>query len=222
MNRYILLAFLFMGWTFYELSGGADFVPPSANQAGVAEHFAEPETIAVSSEPVIADLAPPKPAPKPEPVVLPDVTQKLELAAEPAPDDAPEELIVAAISAEIPISPEPTESNIVLSTEWSVGEQTQSLGTDTVFSLASLGQLTETVPETAPAPPSQDLAQETRFVTATRVNVRSGPGTDHSVVSSLTSGAEVQVLNDPGDGWVKMRHNDSETVGWMAASLLAP
>ena len=35
MPRYILLSFLFMGWAFYELSGGANFRPPE--RVAVAE-----------------------------------------------------------------------------------------------------------------------------------------------------------------------------------------
>ena len=105
-----------------------------------------------------------------------------------------------------------------MSSGWLTDLQDQSVSTDTVFSLASLAQ----VPEVAPIAASQDAIWGTRTVKGSRVNVRSGPGTDHSIVSSLTGGTEVEVLNDPGTGWVEMRHTDSETVGWMSASLLTP
>jgi hypothetical protein len=210
VNRYILLSFLFMGWTFYELSGGADFEPPSATQVAMPEKVAESE---IQTQRDVSELKTPEPLAKPDPVAPPEASTKLSLVAEPAPTNAPEDLIVAAINSKIPVT-----TGIVMSSDWLTDIQTQTVGTDTVFSLASLGQVPEMVPETV----SQDPIWDTRTVKGTEVNVRSGPGTDHSVVSSLISGTEVEVLNDPGEEWVKMRHTGSETVGWMAASRLSP
>jgi hypothetical protein len=214
MNRYILLSFLFMGWTFYELSGGADFEPPRATQVAMAEKVAESQ---IQTQRDVTELMTPEPVAepvaKPDPIALPEVSTKLSLVAEPVLTNAPEDLIVAAINAEIPVT-----TGIVMPSDWLTESQAQTVGTDTVFSLASLGQLPETVPETV----SQDPIWGTRTVKGSEVNVRSGPGTDRSVVSSLIGGTEVEVLNDPGEGWVKMRHTDSETAGWMAASRLSP
>jgi hypothetical protein len=210
VNRYILLSFLFMGWTFYELSGGADFEPPSATQVALPEKVAQSQ---IQTQRDVSDLKTLEPVAKPDPVAPPEASTKLSLVAEPAPTKAPEDLIVAAINSKIPVT-----TGIVMSSDWLTDIQTQTVGTDTVFSLASLGQLPETVPETE----SQDPIWDTRTVKGSEVNVRSGPGTDHSVVSSLIGGTEVEVLNDPGEGWVKMRHTDSETAGWMAASRLSP
>ena len=55
MNRYILLSFLFMGWTFYVLSGGADFVPPSSTHIADAKEVRAPQ---VKPDPVIAEVTP--------------------------------------------------------------------------------------------------------------------------------------------------------------------
>ncbi len=49
MNRFIVLSFLVMGWGYYELSGGADFVP--------------------EQRPVVAQAPDPLPETAPEPVV---------------------------------------------------------------------------------------------------------------------------------------------------------
>lgn len=68
-------------------------------------------------------------------------------------------------------------------------------------------------PQSAPAP---DL----RKVTAARVNMRQGPGQNFSVIAKLTNGDEVEILQDPGDGWVKLRVKDSGNIGWMADFLL--
>jgi hypothetical protein len=206
MNRYILLSFLFMGWTFYQLSGGADFEPPRAKQVAITEPIDEPK---VQTELRVAELTAPEPEAKPEPVVLPEASAQLDRVAEPEPSIVAAELVATEIDTE---TPAPT--GIVISADWSTDLESQTVGTDTVFSLASLGQLSETVTE--------DPIWGIRIVKGTEVNVRSGPGTTHSVVSRLIGGTEVQVLNDPGEGWVKMRHVESETTGWLAASLLTP
>lgn len=59
-----------------------------------------------------------------------------------------------------------------------------------------------------------------RKVTAARVNMRQGPGQHFSVVAKLNSGDEVQILQDPGDGWLKLKVQESDRVGWMADFLL--
>ncbi|MBC6407539.1 MAG: SH3 domain-containing protein [Rhodobacteraceae bacterium] len=50
--------------------------------------------------------------------------------------------------------------------------------------------------------------------------MRNGPRTQYSVLSRLTSGDEVVVLADSGDGWLKLRAIDGGQVGWMADSLV--
>lgn len=65
-----------------------------------------------------------------------------------------------------------------------------------------------------------EVSNDVRSVTGSRVNVRGGPGTGFSVVNSLSRGAQVEVLEDPGDGWVMMRPVNGGPVGWMADFLL--
>ena len=67
-----------------------------------------------------------------------------------------------------------------------------------------------------PAESSTDL----RRVTGTVVNVRNGPGTGYSVVNQLRRGDAVEVLTDPGEGWVKLQAVDTKRVGWMSARFL--
>jgi uncharacterized protein YgiM (DUF1202 family) len=64
--------------------------------------------------------------------------------------------------------------------------------------------------------PIRDLRQ----VKASSVNMRSGPGTSFDILARLTRGTEVEILQDPGSGWVKLRVAHSGRVGWMSASLL--
>lgn len=65
-------------------------------------------------------------------------------------------------------------------------------------------------------------ATDIRAVEAGRVNMRAGPGTGYGVLTTLSRGARVIVIDDPGQGWVKLRVEDGGRVGWMAASLLEP
>lgn len=60
-----------------------------------------------------------------------------------------------------------------------------------------------------------------RSVTGNRVNMRNGPGTSYSVVASLPRGAEVEVLSEPGNGWLKLRVTESGRIGWMADFLVS-
>ena len=60
-----------------------------------------------------------------------------------------------------------------------------------------------------------------RVVSGNRVNVRGGPGTGFDVVNRLVRGEEVEIIEDNGDGWVKMRPVSGGKEGWMADFLLA-
>ena len=68
--------------------------------------------------------------------------------------------------------------------------------------------------EEAPEPVA-DLRQ----VTGSRVNMRSGPSTRYAVMAQLGRGHEVQVVADPGDGWVKLR-SEGGRIGWMSEDFL--
>ena len=59
-----------------------------------------------------------------------------------------------------------------------------------------------------------------RQVTGNRVNLRNGPGTEYNVLSKLTRGEQVAILQDPGNGWLKLRVLETNRVGWLAASLV--
>lgn len=64
------------------------------------------------------------------------------------------------------------------------------------------------------------IALDLREVSGNRVNMRNGPGTNFSIVDRLTRGEQVEVLAEPGNGWLKLRVSDSGRVGWMADFLV--
>jgi len=81
--------------------------------------------------------------------------------------------------------------------------------------------LGEAARQATPEPVAAQVpAADIRFVSGSRVNVRNGPGTNFSVVAQLTRGSETEVLQNPGNGWVKIRAADTGGIGWMAERLL--
>jgi len=98
---------------------------------------------------------------------------------------------------------------------------------EALVTLASVPTTTRTAaspatePKVTPEPTSvRPVALDVRVVTGSRVNIRSGPGTDFTVLGQLVRDDKAIVINDPGSGWVQIRTDASEQVGWMAARLL--
>ena len=91
----------------------------------------------------------------------------------------------------------------------------QPVQTSLAVVLGEAAQQVEPEPEVLTA-----VAADIRLVNGSRVNVRNGPGTNFSVVAQLTRGAEAEVLQNPGDGWVKIKAADTGGIGWMAERLL--
>ncbi|WP_207546197.1 SH3 domain-containing protein [Cognatishimia maritima] len=50
--------------------------------------------------------------------------------------------------------------------------------------------------------------------------MRDGPGTEYLVMGTLMRDSEVEVLQDPQNGWVKFRDPITGQVGWMAKNVL--
>ncbi|MGR3323207.1 MAG: SH3 domain-containing protein [Pseudooceanicola sp.] len=209
--RLVIISTIFMGWAFYELSGGAEFVPPSQRGAAQAETASaaasqiQPENASAAGDAEVASRAAaspslsgltfarvssePKIAPQAEPAVETAVSRP-ETAVAPAKADQPEER--------------------------DIGE-----GTLRVIALTA----TDTPPARPEAEPQAIPASATdrdlREVSASAVNMRNGPGTRYNVMDRLGRGDIVEVLQDPGSGWVKLRVDSTGRVGWIADFLLA-
>lgn len=63
-------------------------------------------------------------------------------------------------------------------------------------------------------------ALETLFVTGSRVNLRTGPGTGHSVLDTLTYGTRVERVTAAASGWIEIRLPADGKTGWMSADFL--
>ncbi|MCC0667403.1 MULTISPECIES: C40 family peptidase [unclassified Clostridioides] len=65
---------------------------------------------------------------------------------------------------------------------------------------------------------SSNLVKDTKVVTAKSLNLRTGPGTGHSKVATLSYGTEVGSISENG-GWTKVNHDDQ--TGYVSSQYLA-
>ncbi len=192
MKKFIVLTFLFMGWAFYELSGGSDF-EPKVNRAPEAEQIAQAEEtifVAPRSEDVAAQ------------VPTTQVSQSQDNpAAQPLAQAAEADVVLAAVTPSLVGSVQPTPKSELTKlgpTSESLAAQ-QTLGAQTLSSATGL---------------------DFRRVDGSRVNMRSGPSTNNGVIATLARNTEVEVLEVPGNGWVQLQVLSTGQIGWMAERLL--
>ncbi|MFV0513293.1 MAG: SH3 domain-containing protein [Jhaorihella sp.] len=211
--RFVLLSFLFLGWAFYELSGGAGFEPrgvrPPDRQPQVARGSL-PRTAGPGAEPARAEgavalvakpaIAPRKPR---EPAAAPDTPTRG--------------------GAERPGTAQDTRrarssllQGLALFPATEPGAEVASLGD--IAARASARQADPpALPAASPAAPAPDM----REVAGPRVNMRDGPGTIYPVIQRLNIGEQVEVLGTSGTGWLRLRTVQGRQVGWVAAALIS-
>ena len=244
MKTYVWLTFAFLGWGYYEASGGADFQPGTANADGaaIAAEASQAETPRKVARRQAADLAPRGTVqrqletalltalrdkhPAAQPRTLSNV-KALAFAAEaqePAQDDQVSAAPAVARTDAPPLRPDDLGETI--------GESEIPV---------AIASNTRAAPEAslrprlrpralAGAPSGATLTVSTRSpagqfasgrITASRANLRMGPGTNFPVLSAMTSGTEVRILRSGQDGWVKLKSVESGRIGWMAGHLVA-
>lgn len=191
MKTFIILTFGFLAFAFYELSGGSEFQPASARLAAQAPEVEEEVVVATPT---------------------PEATETTEVVS------------TAAIT-KIDSTPSVTRVSLNLTNVTEAAEQTE-----TTTTTATIIDSTETPQIILPSliapdqPTTTDVAavsdSDIRTVSGNRVNVRGGPSTDYGIVSKLTRGETVKILEDNGDGWVRMQPLDGGEAGWMADFLL--
>ncbi|WP_293573403.1 SH3 domain-containing protein [Phaeobacter sp.] len=231
MSRFVTVSFLFMGWAFYEASGGADFRPPDRPaQSSIVTAETEPapfskgRTISVSADELVNKVAlqttlgtrqtaptstnsPLRP--KADPTLRTELAMAQIRAAGASltdPDSAFDPTFQPATGQQVAIQPATVQ--LASLTDGLAGGLTGSL----------TGGLQQQDAE--PKPDAEPLA-DIRRIKATRVNMRAGPGTAYAILKRLENGTEVRVLEDIGTGWLRLRNLDDGTVGWIAASLLS-
>lgn len=201
MVRFILVTFVFLAFAFYQMSGGTDFDPEETRLARIE---APTEIKQQSLEtPVVVQA---------DTLTSENVT-RVALSLTSVDDVEPE---TGALRT-IPAKATPEVDEIANTNGVSEEEPTvilPSLIVDRpVITRVDFGSDTEN--------DTTSVNFDVRSVTGTSVNVRGGPGTDFSVVNRLTRGDQVEILQDPGNGWVQMRPVDGGAEGWMADFLLS-
>ncbi|MBP0483444.1 SH3 domain-containing protein [Sagittula salina] len=194
MVRIFLLTFGVLGWAWYEMSGGAHFVPGNQGvQILAAAHAVEsaPQTVErVARDTPAADL---------NAIVQPAVAQVGQTSRV--------RTVYVPGNSEIGVSGDKLET--VVTPAAMTNAMPSDEGTEHDAAPAEIMQ----------AAVADAAMIDYRTVTGSRVNLRGGPATSYDVVTQLLEGEEVEVL-DEGDGWVKLRALDGNNVGWMSASFL--
>lgn len=207
MKRFIGLTFLFMAWGFYELSGGADFrapAPPvslaSVTPTHTAPSPAEPRQTVRTTTARTGAVA------RPTPVIATLRPQPAKLIRDlPAP--LPETIRLNRARARL-------GQGMALYAGAGIGQPLQ---------LAALGARAPTDPQAEPQAQVTPMRQaDIRSISGTRVNMRQGPGTTYPVMARMQLGDKVEVLSDPGNGWLRLRDMSDMRIGWIAKSLVEP
>lgn len=211
MKSFILVSFGVLGWVFFELSGGMGFQTP-----------VDPALASASaSTQVIAN------APVAEAVEITTIALRTATTTEVALSQGAAEVASVITSVSDPeLSPvtdiEETPPITLISLEQSgdqVGGSLDGFDPDAIR-VSAFAPEDATEPEPAafvePELPPIDL----RTIKGTRVNMRNGPGTTYGIITRLTLGDEVEVLDGSGS-WLRLRLVSDQTVGWISASLVS-
>lgn len=200
-TRFVFVSFLGLGWAFYELSGGASYQPRPNPQ--VAARGEPPQTIEAAP---IVKTAQAVPQSKEIVPALPP--------ARPAANPALRQQVARNQLSQI---------GRVLNSASAFDNRIQTGSLQLVSLEGGLSAI-----ESRPQTPAVDTANhietpraDVRFVHASRVNLRQGPGTDYAVLSRLLADDKVVVVEDNGTGWLRLRVEKDGSVGWIAASLVS-
>ena len=193
MKSLILVTFGALGWSWYAMSGGADFEPGNrhVNLPGLQVETAQAATPEVArADTGAVDMT--------SVAAVSSAPAKSGAATEQAPKDSDFGVTLASAAGSMSSQTAPTEG----------------------VELASLDTRTDAAMTTNTTPAISEPTVDMRKVTGNLVNMRMGPGTKFQVLEQLRRGAEVKVLTDPGDGWVRLKTQDTNRIGWMSDDFL--
>jgi len=192
MKRFIFVTFTFLGWAFYLASGGADYAPrPGSLQARVIEDVTPP--VRELSELVI-------PADESTVTALADLD------------------LSKSRDTEVTLASASTEGEDVATASDPIEDTGTDLEKVAILTLDS-GYADITIAEPLTVP-EVTQPRDIREVTGNVVNMRDGPGTSFERVGKITKGTEIEVLEDPGNSWVKLQVLETGETGWIADWLI--
>lgn len=210
MWRFILLSFVFLGWGFYEMSGGAEYCP-SANsiqmRAKLDNQRPKPRPLRVNVIEIAQDGLP-----RPDTRVTRTVTSLHDLGL----------TMGQRVEVTLASAAEGDVSRPSAAVERAEPDLAEPEAPEITVPTVAVARVEAPVDVPEPEDEAQSLAPmtETRRVAGTSVNLRTGPGTAFGAITSLARGTEVIVLRDPGNGWIKLRVAGTGRIGWMADRLL--
>ncbi len=217
MWRFILISFAFLGFVFYEMSGGGEFDSEELRLSRV-----ETPPVVETSNPETTQTAQ---APLQDPE---DVTRvSLSLTSV---NDVLRPTNLRTQRAKVIANADEVEQTDQVLSEAAPAVILPSLIMDqSAVTTVTFGQdandqqiVAVSAPAASAAPAAPEASPfDVRSVTGDSVNVRGGPGTDFSVVTRMVRGDKVEILQDPGQGWVQLRLVGGGPVGWMADFLLS-
>eukprot|EP01013_Petalomonas_cantuscygni_P018093 TRINITY_DN35432_c0_g1_i1.p2 TRINITY_DN35432_c0_g1~~TRINITY_DN35432_c0_g1_i1.p2 ORF type:complete len:214 (-),score=54.96 TRINITY_DN35432_c0_g1_i1:937-1578(-) len=210
MTRFIVLTFLFLGWGFWEMSGGSDFVPESgAPQMAASAEVGGTELVTRAST-MSSEIA--------LNTASSDTMQIVRASLATAPG---EPAAADAVATQAAYEAPSTNEGIPMGDEVYMFESLVE-GAPTVADILPESEIAVIMPQGSSrdeAPVADASAVSLRQVAGSRVNMRSGPSTSFGVVTTLDGGTEVEVFEVEG-GWARLRSIATGDEGWMAERLL--
>jgi len=221
MWRFIVISFAFLGFSFYELSGGSDY-KPATNSIQVRGQLNNERPKMRPAKVAVTKLAA-NGAPFAEETVTRSMTSLSDLDLS---NGQRFEIRLARVVS--PAKTKPAEvTQHVAKNRASVETSEATLPDHVAKAVASAslaGSVADSVDQATLAStsdPEVDLPdRDIRRVTGTVVNLRGGPGTKYDRIAKLRRNDEVTVLQDLGNGWIKLRVVQTGRVGWMADWLV--
>ena len=197
MRLFIILTFVSLAFAYYVMSGGADFVPATQPVRIADRPIPDPLPVretAINDTPTPTEIRIEDPAP-------------IEATSTPAPEIAPATATIDVPEDQLESSPASPDLSEI---------QFDSLADALAESVA--GTTTAETSELQPEASTQE--QNILFVGDSRLNLRTGPGTDNAVLVTMNPGTELLLLSTGDEGWVQVKISDSGLQGWTAEEFL--
>jgi hypothetical protein len=218
MWRFIVMTFAFLGWSFYTISGGADYQPREGSRQAVAAQKRTQQDRA--QEAIIQAAQSTRPAGD-------SVTRA---AAETANTQA-DHILLASADGRFDMVTRGAADMADLGQRLAGNDKTLANGLQPMtaidhrienISLAAPAAFEQAagyaMASTAPAAPE---LRDLRRITGNSVNMRAGPGTKFGVLQRMSRNTEVEVLETMDTGWTRLRVIESNRVGWVSSKLVS-
>ena len=221
MSRFVLVSFAFLGWGFYELSGGAGFTPPERPVVEIAQASGREPNRDTQDEITVTAASL---------VTRTTIEMRHKELVRARVDEERTPTTIATTQKRGTDTTRSASASLLNAGHGSGGIQLASLEEGLGGGLQADWRENgaPAAADQQPAPAENDgISQpaaakaDIRNIRASRVNMREGPGTAYPIITRLLAGDEVIVIDDNGADWLHLRTPDNEHFGWIAASLVS-